>query len=304
MRWWVACFEIINKNLRNKGELTGIGTGFSAFDKFSCGLQNSDLIVIAGETSQGKTSLALNICNNAAFMFKKKIGIYSLEMSENQLGARLMSQVSQISSKKMISARLNPLELEHLNIKIKDLVESQIYIDECSSTSLEYLINSIMGLKIRKDIDLVVIDYLQLIDNRRQGGIREQEVADTVRRLKNLAKELNIPIILISQLRRDKQDHKPTLSRLRDSGQIEEAADVIWLIYRPDHYGIQTIDFLDGTSYDSQGFAHMIIAKGRNIGTTEFILKFSKKYTTFSEADPVGPIELGAMFEELKKPVD
>ena len=295
-------FEIIDRNIKNQGDLTGIGTGFTAYDKFSNGLQSSDLIIIAGETSQGKTSLALNICNNAAIMFNKRVGIYSLEMSESQLGARLMSQVSEISSKQMISGKLNPLELEQLNIKIRELVESQIYIDECSSTTLDYLINSITGLKIRKNIDLVVIDYLQLISNKKQGGIREQEVADIARRLKNLAKELHIPIILISQLRRDKNDHKPTLSRLRDSGQIEEAADVIWLVYRPDHYGVQTIDFITGESYEARGHAHMIIAKGRNIGTTEFILKFNKRITTFSDSDLEGPIEPGFQFEELKKP--
>ncbi len=296
-------FDIVDFNIKNKGSLTGLATGFDFFDKFSNGLQNSDLIIIAGETSQGKTSLVLNICLNVALSCGKKVGILSPEMSRAQLGSRLMSQVSGISPKKILSSKLQNDDIDRLQVKVKDLVESNIYIDDCSSTNLEYVLGAIRSLKIKHDINMIAVDYLQLINNPIKYTNKEQQVADTARKLKNMAKEMDIPIILLSQLSRDKRDHKPSLSRLRDSGQIEEAADIIWLVHRPETYNIENIEMQDGRTFDSPGLAQMIIAKGRNIGTTEFILKFNKSLTSFSNipSHELVLYESDDKFEELKK---
>lgn len=257
------------------GELTGVPTGFIKLDGHTNGLQGGDLIIVAGETSQGKTSLALNIAYNSSE--SKNVYVFSLEMMSSQITARAISLESGVSSHHILTGHMTRYEIESLK-KCSDGVRSRkIFIDD-HATKIDRIISNIRMMKAINGVDLVIIDYLQLISSSLMAN-KEQQVADISRRLKNLAKELNIPIILISQLNRDKMKPFPVLSRLRDSGQIEEAADMVIFIYRASYYDI--IEYDDGTP--ANGKAMIIIAKGRNTGTGRFYLDFNEQLTKFSD---------------------
>jgi replicative DNA helicase len=284
-------YRNIENNQREKG-LTGITTGFSKFDNFTGGLQRSDLVIVAGDTSQGKTSLALNIMRNAAVMGKHSVAIFSLEMSTLQLVTRIASQESGYDNKVLLKGRVDVEDFRTLNEKLADLSRAKIYINE-TGQQLSNMVNAIHALKIQKDIDLVVIDYLQLVKNFQKGKTEEQEIADIARTFKNLAKELNICIVLLSQLSRSqnkREGGEPKLSDLRGSGQIEEAADIVLLVYRPEYYQVNQIndpDYLNavGTS-STENIAQLIIAKGRNTGIGTFYLNFEKHLTKFNNLAP------------------
>lgn len=271
---------VIDFNIKNKGQLTGVPTGFNKFDSFSNGMQPGDLVIIAGETSNGKTALALNIALNAS-KFGKKIAIYSYEMSDRQLSARLLAGESGVGSKEILTTALSNAELERINVGMGSLGKYQIYIDDLPTSNYEYLERSIRSMVLKEKTDLVVIDYLQLIGHSNNNLSKMQQVADISNDLKKLAKTLNIPIILLSQLSRDRQNPKPTLSRLKGSGDIENAADVVWFVWRPELYNYPNFE-CDFNVFDSVGNSHHIIAKGRNIGITEFVLGFSKEITKFT----------------------
>ena len=271
---------LIDRNLTGKFELTGIPTGFDQFDKFSNGLQNGDLIIIAGETSNGKTSLALNIGQYASKT--TNIGVFSYEMVDRQLAARMLSAESFVSSKEILYSRLSSEQLDKVNVGIGKLAESQIYIYDAESSNYDYLERSIRSLVINQNIGLVIIDYLQLI---KIGGNRymskTEQMAEIANSLKNLAKTLNIPILLLSQLTRDKNNPMPTLVRLKGSGDIENAADIVWFVWRPELYNRDDFTCINDT-YTARKNSHHIIAKGRNIGITEFVLGFEKEITMFT----------------------
>jgi len=270
----------IDKNLQNDNTITGLPSGFTFYDNWSRGLQQTDLVIIAGETSNGKTSLALNIASNAAAA-SYRVAIYSYEMSDLQLVARLLAPESFVSGKEMLYSRLSDENIQKVNEGINKLAQRNIFIDDLQSSEYAYLERSIRSMVTREKIQLVVIDYLQLIRNNQKGMSKADQVAEIANNLKNLAKTLNIPIILISQLSRDKNNPKPSLSRLKGSGDIENAADVVWFVWQPDIYGFD--DFQANLkTYTSLGNSHHIIAKGRNIGTTEFVLGFTKPYTLFT----------------------
>jgi len=260
--------------------LVGIGTGLTKIDEHTGGFQRGDLVVIAGETSQGKTSLALTIAKNASILHKASISIFSLEMSIRQLTARLVSQEVAVPSKKMLQGKVKYGDISLIKSGVDKLRKSRIFIDECLSTNIDYIINTIKAYKIQKDIDMVVVDYLQLIHNNKKGGTKEQEVGDSIRRLKNIARELDIVVVVLSQLHRS-GNGEPTLSRLRDSGQIEEAADVVIFVYRPEVYG--EIDMFEApfSGIDVENKAKIIFAKGRNIGLGSCLLHFNKELTKF-----------------------
>lgn len=272
--------KTVDRNINNTGELTGIPTGFISFDKHSNGLQLGDLTIIAGETSNGKTALALNIINHASLLGVPSI-IYSYEMSDRQLVARMVATSSGISSKDILYNKLNDHQLVKLNDGIGALYEQNLFIDDLENSSYEYLERSIRSMVIKEGIKLVVIDYLQLIRLNSKNLNKVDQVAQIANDLKNLAKTLNISIILISQLSRDKNNPTPTLSRLKGSGDIENAADVIWLVWQPMNYNEYDFE-CKGETISSKGNSHHIIAKGRNIGTTEFALGFNKPLTTFT----------------------
>ena len=273
----------IEKNRNNEG-FSGIATGLLKFDRFTGGLQSGDLIVIAAESSQGKTSLALTILKNSAMKEHTRAAVYSLEMTKSQLTARLIAQESGISAKKILNKTLSNSEAELALKAAERLKELPIFFDEQSTNSIEKICNSIRKLKLKHNIELVIVDYLQLVNSNLKNKTDESQVAEISRRLKNIAKELNIPIIALSQLSREKQNPKPNKNRLRGSGQIEEAADILLLLWRPEEYGISEFSRpFEGIS--TKSLAEVTIAKGRNVGTGSFLLNFKAETTSFYDYD-------------------
>lgn len=271
-------FERVELNRISK-QVTGIGTGITKFDKFSGGLQPSDLIILAGRTSMGKTSLSLTIARNASVDYNVPTVIYSLEMSNNQITARAASMESSISSKKILNSKLEHYEITELKASVGKIYNSKLFIATCSN-KIQNILSSMIGYILKEGVRLFVVDYLQLVTLNQKGIGREQEVGQMARIFKNFAKENNVTIICLSQLKRGESGTKePSLSDLRDSGQIEEAADVVMFIHRPEYYNIDT--FEDGES--SRGKAELIIAKGRNIGIGRFRMLFIADLTKFAD---------------------
>lgn len=275
--------DIILRNASSDSIITGTKTGMTKFDEKG-GLQKSDLIIVAGETSMGKTSLALSMTRNA-IENNAKVAFYSMEMTKEQLSARLLSAKTNIPANNILySGSLAPSEMRMIDDARGKLPGENLYFDDKSTSNIDSILLSIRMLKMQKNIDGAVIDYLQILNvNSRNGNIsREQAMGDASRRLKNLAKELNIWIIAISQLSRDSTNPEPNLNRLRDSGQIGEAADVVILVYRPEYYNRSYPSPYDNKEdYPTEGTAMIDVAKGRNIGTFKFFLGFDKKTTNF-----------------------
>jgi len=278
--------EIVNKNISNESAIIGTPTGFSKIDEKG-GLQQGDLIIIAGESSQGKTALALSITLNSIEL-NSKIAYYSMEMQNHQLTSRLIAMKSNISSSSILYNKLNKNELQSFDKAIGNLWDRNLFYDDRSSSNIDVILSSIRNMKIKYNIDGAVIDYLQILNVNRgnRNSTDEQLMGDVARRLKNLAKDLDIWIIALSQLNRDRDNTVPTISRLRSSGQIAEAADTVILIYRPEYYNKKFPEpFSDR---DTKGTALIDIAKGRNIGTFKFICKFDAPITYFHDDDSIG----------------
>lgn len=275
----------IEKRMNTDG-LLGIASGFQAIDKFTGGWQETDLIIVGGASSMGKTSFALALAYNAAKYTETSTVIFSYEMSALQLLRRLASMDSEISNRYITNGTLNNEELAKIHKSIGNIEKIPLHIDEGNITSLGYLVHRIKEYVKNKNVKLVMIDYLQLVSSKNKSGNREQEVSKVARTLKNLAKELNITVIALSQLNRGvgmRNNSKPTLSDLRESGEIEQAADVVMLIYRPEYYGIEFND--DGK--ESKGTANIIFAKGRNIGVGEVTLTFKSEITKFLDYEKI-----------------
>ena len=271
--------EDMDKRMNTDG-LLGIASGFEEIDNFTGGWQETDLVVIGGASSMGKTSFALALAYNAAYYTNTPTVIFSYEMSAIQLLRRLASMESEINNKYLVNGTINDEEYKKIHTAIRKIEDLPISIDEGSITSLAYLAYRIKEYVKNKNIKLVLVDYLQLVTTKSKAGNREQEVSQVARTLKNLAKELNITIIALSQLNRGvgmRNNSKPTLSDLRESGEIEQAADVVMLIYRPEYYGIE----FDDKGNSSKGTANIIFAKGRNIGVGEITLTFKCYITKF-----------------------
>lgn len=268
-------------------DMVGLPTGFQSVDKFTGGWQETDLIVIGGASSMGKTSLGLSFCYNCA-----KAGIptavFSYEMGDTQLLQRLVSLESKVNNRYIMKGTIEDDEIKRIHKAIGKLEETCLFIDECKDSSLRYLLNKIRQYVITKGVKFFLVDYLQLV--KASGSSREQEVAVVARELKNIAKELNITVVALSQLSRGverREGCRPSLSDLRESGEIEQASDIVMLVYRPEYYGIMTDD--SGKSTD--GLVDLIFAKGRNIGTGTLPLHFQKEYTKF-----IDPQDLEAKF--------
>lgn len=271
-------YKIINQNLSSGKELTGSPTGFYDIDRNTGGLQKSDLIIIGGESSHGKTSLALSFVRNIAYS-GDKVAFYSLEMKKEQLAARLISMDSGVSSSKILFTPLDGDCLNQIDQNISTLYGSSIFFDDKSTSNIDNIINSIRTLKMKYDIDGAVIDYLQILSINMKGANEEQQLASVSRRLKNLAKELDIWIIALSQLNRDANNPVPNRNRVRGSGQIFEAADIVYFVYQPIKYGK---DFPEPFSdYETNGYAMIIQDKGRNVGEFKFLSQFRKETTHF-----------------------
>jgi replicative DNA helicase len=262
--------DVIEEYRGNKK--AGLKTGFTYYDNFSGGLQKSDLVIVAGETSQGKTSFALNIADYIAD-HKTPVAIISLEMSNGQLLSRLVCSRINLPIKKI---RENILSFEGA---ASDYINLPIYVADIKNNGVNSICGMIRAMVMKHNVEVAVIDYLQLVSDKSKGS-REQEIGSIARIFKNLAKELNITVIALSQLARDKNRPYPTLARLRDSGQIEEAADVVIFVYRPEAYGLT-----DYNGLQAEGLAEVIVAKGRNIGTCKFFLNFRDETTKFSNYD-------------------
>lgn len=276
--------EIMVKNATVGGVTTGTKTGMERFDEKG-GLQKSDLIIVAGETSQGKTSLALCMTRHA-IENGAKVAFYSMEMTKEQLTARLLSAKTNIPANNILySGSLAPSEMRMIDDARGKLPGENLFFDDKSTSNIDSILLSIRMLKMQKDIDGAVVDYLQIlnvINSRSTSFSREQAMGDAARRFKNLAKELNIWIIALSQLSRDSNCPEPNLNRLRDSGQIGEAADVVILVYRAEYYNrAYPAPFDNKDDYPTDGTAMIDVAKGRNIGTFKFFMGFNKNTTNF-----------------------
>lgn len=275
--------EIMVKNATVVGVTTGTKTGMERFDEKG-GLQKSDLIIVAGETSQGKTSLALCMTRHA-IENGAKVAFYSMEMTKEQLTARLLSAKTNIPANNILySGSLAPSEIRMIDDARGKLPGENLFFDDKSTSNIDSILLSIRMLKMQKDIDGAVVDYLQIlnVNSRSTSFSREQAMGDAARRFKNLAKELNIWIIALSQLSRDSNCPEPNLNRLRDSGQIGEAADVVILVYRAEYYNrAYPAPFDNKDDYPTDGTAMIDVAKGRNIGTFKFFMGFNKNTTNF-----------------------
>lgn len=279
--------EIMVKNATVGGVTTGTKTGMERFDEKG-GLQKSDLIIVAGETSQGKTSLALCMTRHA-IENGAKVAFYSMEMTKEQLTARLLSAKTNIPANNILySGSLAPSEIRMIDDARGKLPGENLFFDDKSTSNIDSILLSIRMLKMQKDIDGAVVDFLQILDvnSRSTSFSREQAMGDAARRFKNLAKELNIWIIALSQLSRDSNCPEPNLNRLRDSGQIGEAADVVILVYRAEYYNrAYPAPFDNKDDYPTDGTAMIDVAKGRNIGTFKFFMGFNKNTTNFFETN-------------------
>lgn len=262
----------------------GITTGYNNLDKFTGGWRTTDLIIVGGSSSMGKTSLAVSFAVNAARNATPSV-IFSYEMGVQQLVTRIISSESNLNSRWLQRGAINDSEYDMLVRVTENIKDMPLYIDECINSSLKYLVNRMRQYAISKGVKVFVVDYLQLVQHRTKTvNSREQEIAHIARTLKNVAKELDIVVIALSQLNRgvgNRDGGKPTMSDLRESGEIEQAADIVLLIYRPEYYGIESTG--DGKS--TEGLVELIFAKGRNIGTGTIVMKFQKELTKFKDEE-------------------
>ncbi len=266
------------EEIANKDGLSGIPSGFTKLDKLTSGWQPSDLIIIAARPGMGKTAFSLSMARNMAVEHNVPVAFFSLEMSSIQLITRLISSETGLSSEKLRTGNLEKHEWEQLNVKVKSLEKAPLYIDDTPSLSIFDLRAKARRLASKHGIKLLMVDYLQLMTagGGQKGGNREQEISMISRNLKALAKELNIPVIAISQLSRAVETRggskRPLLSDLRESGAIEQDADIVSFIYRPEYYKIDEWD--DDVHSPTEGQGEFIVAKHRNGGLDEIRLKF------------------------------
>ena len=266
------------EEIANKEGLSGVPSGFSELDKLTSGWQPSDLVIIAARPGMGKTALTLSMARNITVEHNIPVAFFSLEMSSVQLITRLISSETGLSSEKLRTGNLEKHEWEQLNVKVKGLEKAPLYIDDTPSLSIFDLRAKARRLASQHGIKLIVIDYLQLMTagSSQKGGNREQEISTISRNLKALAKELDVPVIALSQLSRAVEtrggSRRPLLSDLRESGAIEQDADIVSFIYRPEYYKLDTWD--DDEGDPTEGQAAFIVAKHRNGGLDEIRLKF------------------------------
>jgi len=270
-------FERIEKLFERKEHVTGVATGFNDLDHMTAGLQPSDLIILAARPSMGKTALAMNIVQNAAIVDKIPVAVFSLEMSMDQLALRMLCSIGRIDSQRIRTGRLKPRDWPHLTRATGILSDAPIYIDDSAGISVLEMRAKARRLKSEHNLGLVVVDYLQLMRGRSNIENRAQEISEISRSLKAMAKELEVPVLALSQLNRSlesRPDKRPKLADLRESGAIEQDADVIIFIYRDEVYK-------PAEDNPNRGLAEIIVGKQRNgpIGTVK--LTFLSEYTSF-----------------------
>lgn len=280
--------RIITDAAKNKGGLTGIPSGFHKLDSITSGWQPSDLVIIAGRPAMGKTSFALSIAKNTAVDYRVPTAFFSLEMNNVQLINRLISNVCEIEGSKILSGNLSDEEWSRLDGNLSKLKGAPLFVDETPSLSIFELRTKARRLVREKNVKLIMIDYLQLMNaNGMHYGNRQEEVSTISRSLKGLAKELNIPILALSQLSRNVEQRegpegkRPQLSDLRESGAIEQDADMVIFVHRPEYYRI----YEDENKNDLRGMAQIIIAKHRKGRTDDVLLNFKGQYTRFANPE-------------------
>jgi replicative DNA helicase len=268
----------------HKDGLTGVPTGFSTLDRMTSGWQKSDLVIIAARPGMGKTAFVVSAMRNAAVDFKQPVAIFSLEMASVQLVNRMISAEAELEGEKIRKGNLADFEWQQLVHKTNKLASAPIFIDDTPALSILELRAKCRRLKAEHNIQLIIIDYLQLMRGD-AGGNREQEIASISRALKGIAKELSVPVLALSQLSRSVEtrggDKRPQLSDLRESGSIEQDADIVMFLYRAEYYKITQ----DEDGMPTQGMGEVIIAKHRNGSTGTAKLKFIGKYTKFADFD-------------------
>jgi replicative DNA helicase len=281
-------FKVIERLYEKKELITGVASGFKDLDRKTAGFQNADLIIVAGRPSMGKTALCLNIAQHAAITAKIPTAIFSLEMSKEQLAIRMLCSEARVDSARLRSGFLSESDWPKLTMAAGALSDAPIFIDDSAAISVLELRAKARRLKADRGLGLVIVDYLQLMRGRSGAERREQEISEISRSLKALAKELNIPVIAISQLSRKAEDRpgrRPQLSDLRESGAIEQDADVIIFIYRDEVYNPDS---------DQRGTAEVIIGKQRNGPTGKVDLSFISEFTTFKDLFRGAEDEIGA----------
>ena len=274
--------EQIQSAANTESGLSGLQTGYHELDKMTSGWQSSDLVIIAARPAMGKTAFVLSMAKNMAIDFSIPVAVFTLEMANVQLVKRLISNIAELSGDKIKSGRLSSEELERLNNSLRSAYGAPLYLDETPSLSITELRTKARRLVREKGVKLIIIDYLQLMNaSGLKLGSREQEVSTISRSLKALAKELSIPIIALSQLNRStetREDKRPVLSDLRESGAIEQDADIVCFIHRPEYYNKSGVD---AQGNDIRGMAELIVAKHRSGGVGDVKLRFVPDFVRF-----------------------
>ena len=269
--------RIIDQAVQNKGQVIGLPTGFKQLDEKTSGLQPSDLIIVAARPGMGKTAFALNIAQQSAVKAGASVLIFSLEMSQEQLGQRLIAMQARVESEKLKKGTLDLKDWDRINFALNELNNTKIVIDDTPGISIMEMRNKCRRLKAEQGLDLIVVDYLQLMTFDGRADSRQQEISALSRHLKLLAREMNCPVIVLSQLSRApelRQDKRPMLSDLRESGSIEQDADKIRFLYRDDYYNENT---------EKPGVCEINIAKHRSGPTDRIDLTWVARYTKFSD---------------------
>ena len=291
----------LQEKRNHKDGLTGIPSGFSRLDRVTSGWQKSDLVIIAARPGMGKTAFIVSALRNAAVDFNIPVAIFSLEMASLQLVNRLISAEAELDSEKIKKGNLADFEWQQMVHKTTRLSSAPIFIDDTPALSILELRAKCRRLKAEHNIQMIVVDYLQLMKGEVGSGNREQEIASISRALKGIAKELAVPVIALSQLSRGVEtrggDKRPQLSDLRESGSIEQDADIVMFLYRPEYYKIT----VDEEGMPTQGMAEVIIAKHRNGSLENVKLKFIGKYTKFADYDaPEGLTPMSSITRESR----
>jgi len=271
-------FDQLDYLQQNRGEVVGVPTGFSDLDKLTGGLQRSDLLIVAARPSMGKTAFALGMAYGAAVQHGRKVGVFSLEMSAEQLVQRLLATETGVDSHRLRLGNIDDSEWDRISRAFGRLAEAEIYIDDSANASVMDVRSKARRLQAEHGLDLIIVDYLQLMSGRRTEN-RVQEISEISRGLKGLARELNIPVVALSQLSRaveTRADHRPMLSDLRESGSIEQDADIVMFIFRDDKY--------DENS-EKKGIAELIIAKHRNGPVGSVNLRFFERTARFADLE-------------------
>jgi replicative DNA helicase len=272
-------FNKLEELYNNKGNITGVPTGFLDLDNKTAGLQNSDLILIAARPAMGKTAFALNIGSFAALKTNTPVAIFSLEMSSDQLVNRIMCSEAMVDSQKMRTGKLEDDDWKKVAKAVGPLSDAPLYIDDSPGITIMDIRAKCRRLKLEKGLGMIIIDYLQLIEGKGKGDSRQQEISEISRSLKILAKEVGVPVITLSQLSRapeQRQDHRPILSDLRDSGAIEQDADLVMFLYRDDYYNPES---------EKKNIAEVLIAKNRHGATGTVELVWMGQFTKFANLE-------------------